>query len=417
MYKSTWLILFMRDTSKKSYQHYIQMDGFRGFFCLIVFVVHHHYKFINLPISFGYFGMHGFFIISSFLISKNLIEQKNQINNFKDFFIIFYIKRSLRILPVYLIYISFIILVGIITYKTQLRSTLGIIYELKHYGWMLFSFTFNFKDLYSLVVNYIPNKSHLFSHLWSISLEEQFYVTIPFIVYFLSIKNLKRLTVFVILLIPIFRIIGYNQLESMTDNNMIRALILYHSTIFQYDSFFYGIFIVVFNINISIRNIKKLFYLLLLLFIISILLNGFLISNHENKPMYDIIYSYDFLIKNGQYIYMDILINILCAMFFYISFINADSFWFFKNKFLVFIGSKLSYSSYVYQYIFIIPTVLLLYPFLKNSLHISTFLSEIISMGISISMLLLLSNFSYKTMELYFLNKKGKYLAKYKNKT
>jgi hypothetical protein len=159
---------------------------------------------------------------------------------------------------------------------------------------------------------------------------------------------------------------------------------------------------------------NRIFYVLLTLFILTIPVNGFILQQQTGENFIHIITSYEFMTRNGQYIYLDVLSNMLCVSFFYICFKNENKFQFFKNKFIVDVGARITYSSYVYQYIFIIPAIGFLFPYLTNHLHFHTFPAELISITLSISLLLLLSNFSYNTMELYFLKKKDKYLAKYK---
>jgi hypothetical protein len=159
---------------------------------------------------------------------------------------------------------------------------------------------------------------------------------------------------------------------------------------------------------------NNIFYLLLTLFILTIPVNGWILHQQTGENFIHIITSYEFMTRNGQYIYLDVLINLLCISFFYICFKSEDKFRFFKNKFVVDFGARLTYGSYVYQYIFIIPTLAILFPFIKNTLNIGVFPAELISMSISILLLIVLSNFSYNTMELYFLKKKDIYLAKYK---
>lgn len=58
---------------------------------------------IKIPVVFAHFGLHGFFILSAFLISSILYKEKEKFGEFKPYAKNFYIKRALRILPVYFI--------------------------------------------------------------------------------------------------------------------------------------------------------------------------------------------------------------------------------------------------------------------------------------------------------------------------
>ena len=232
-------------------------------------------------------------------------------------------------------------------------------------------------------------------------------------IYFLNEKTIKRLTIAMIIIFPVIRIIGYNWLCTLTDDNMHRSFILYRSTIFQYDAFFYGTFLALFDITWSHKTMNRLFYFLLSAFLLTIPVNGWILHLQTGEKFIHIITSYEFMTRNGQYIYIDCLVNLLCVSFFYICFKDESRFSFFKNKFIVDVGARITYSSYVYQFIFIIPAILV-YKYLTEERQMLKFPVELVLMAVSISALLLLSHFSYNTMESYFLKKKDKYLAKYK---
>lgn len=391
-----------------------QFDGVRGLFCFSILIIHHHFTYLNLPSNLGYFTMHTFFIMSSFLITRTLLIDKRRTDNFKTFFVKFYIKRILRIFPVYFAYLLFTLIVGILVARSVYKPVLGIFYEWKNFWWMLLSFTYNFKDLLCLFTHQTYNKSLVFPHLWSLSLEEQFYIIVPFMIWYLDEKTLKRLTIAMILIFPIFRIIGYNWLCTLTDDNMQRSFILYRCTIFQYDAFFYGTFLAMFDITWSDKTMDRLFYALLAIFLLTVPVNGWMIHKQTGEDFKHIVTSYEFMTRNGQYIYIDCLVNILCVVFFYLCFKDEHRFSFLKNKTIVDIGARITYSSYVYQFIFIIPAILA-YRYLLSVWGTPTFPTELVLMTVSILSLIGLSNLSYNTMESYFLKKKDKYLAKYKS--
>ena len=389
-------------------------DGIRGLFSFTILIIHLHFSLLRIPNTLGYFTMHCFFIMSSFLITRGLINDKKRHLSFGSYYKFFYIKRSLRILPVYVSYLLLCIAIALFTYHSDLKKILGLVYEFKYFGWMLLTFTYNFKDFLCLYTGWNDFASPVTPHLWSLSLEEQFYFSIPFIIYFCSTKTLKRITIAAILIFPAIRVIGYYylihhpgiHLQAFPDTFV--SFILYRCTFFQFDAFFYGIFVVLFDFQDK-RLIKIAFYTVLTLLVVSIIYNGIVVSQEENKPFMEVVSHYSFMIKNGQFFYLDFLVNSLCVLLFYLSFKLDEGFSIFKTKFFVFIG-KISYGVYVYQYIFIYPAIMLLTPFVVK--HLGVLFGEALSMFLALSPLILLSNLSYQKMELYFINLKDKYLPK-----
>ncbi len=126
----------------------------------------------------GSTGVNVFFTLSGFLITYILIveQTKNGKINIKNFFI----KRFLRLLP------PFFILLSIVFLLMQFN------FVEKNYGSLLLSFFY--------LSNFSPNKYYLIElgHSWSLAVEEQFYLTWPFI---LQILKRSRMYLFLLSLI------------------------------------------------------------------------------------------------------------------------------------------------------------------------------------------------------------------------
>ena len=118
----------------------------------------------------GYLGVDIFFLISGFLITgKILTDLENNLFSFKNF----YIKRTKRILPS-LISTSFLtIAIGLFNLTAEQFSDLirGIKYSLFFVSNIFFSQSI---DYFSL-----DSERHLIINLWSLSIEEQFYLLYP----------------------------------------------------------------------------------------------------------------------------------------------------------------------------------------------------------------------------------------------
>jgi peptidoglycan/LPS O-acetylase OafA/YrhL len=131
-----------------------------------------------------------FFVLSGFLISFLLLEENRKTSNIRirDF----YIRRILRIWPVY--YLVIILCLFIVPNVIDL-SFLGI---------NMFDSKFELKAVFLLLV--LPNLLRIYSpsivggnQLWSIGVEEQFYLIWPFLVKRFLQKFLHFLIVFIIL--------------------------------------------------------------------------------------------------------------------------------------------------------------------------------------------------------------------------
>lgn len=125
----------------------------------------------------GRMGVDIFFVISGYLITYGLLNQKTEDFSFVRELKVFYIKRTFRIFPIY--YFSLIFL-AVINFS-------GI----REAFWWFFSYTSN--------IFCFRNKSwNTFSHTWSLSVEEQFYLFWPLIVLTISNKILKKFFIAVI---------------------------------------------------------------------------------------------------------------------------------------------------------------------------------------------------------------------------
>jgi peptidoglycan/LPS O-acetylase OafA/YrhL len=131
----------------------------------------------------GAFGVNIFFIISGFLITNLLLKEEEQ--NGKISMKRFYIRRILRIFPVYY---SYLIVCGIM----QLS---GVIH-LNNLAWLT-SLTYT-RLFYTHGMET--------AHFWSLSMEEGFYLIWPF-VFSISIAFRKKFALTFIILIPLLRIL------------------------------------------------------------------------------------------------------------------------------------------------------------------------------------------------------------------
>lgn len=146
--------------------HIPSLDGFRAISILLVILS--HLAVVNsVPVAvkdvlkqfaFGELGVRVFFVISGFLITYLLLKEKTK--NGKVNLRAFYIRRFLRIFPVFYVYLAVVLVLN-----AQWNLSIG-------------SLTFVSAALY--IQNFAPWGSNwLIAHSWSLAVEEQFYIFWP----------------------------------------------------------------------------------------------------------------------------------------------------------------------------------------------------------------------------------------------
>lgn len=180
--------------------HFHTFDALRFFACFKVFL--HHlpivaFPWFNVLRKGGGIGVQFFFVLSGFLITYIICEEKQRTGtlNLKHFFM----RRVLRIWPLFYlaIFIAFItpFLLSIIHLN---GSAAG--YEP---NWLVSAlFLENYKMIWT---HDVPNASPL-GVMWSLCIEEHFYIVWGLMLYFINIKALPKLIGFCLVLSVIARI-------------------------------------------------------------------------------------------------------------------------------------------------------------------------------------------------------------------
>ncbi|MCP4122862.1 MAG: acyltransferase [Bacteroidetes bacterium] len=395
------------------------LDGIRGLFCILIIINHWSLVLPLAPI--GWEVLQIFFVMSGFLITRILIYERAKHDNFKSYVKSFYLKRSLRIFPLYFIYLFFW---GGIRLVMQGNEFVSLYTEELAQNWQFyFTYTANLKSFF----NFKALDTPFFAHLWSLSLEEQFYLIMPFIIFFLKGRLLKTVIVILIIIPMIMRIVGYPYLMDMNDNSVWGILLIYRNLIFQTDSFALGAAIAIFNFD-WIKRPHIWFWLLLGVIVgLNIYHYPMFLENaghilgdmghipegaaeaEPNIGWYITMLGHpELLTINHSYAYMMPLINIWCFFMLLASVQGKPiSKWLFENKTLMNVG-KVTYGMYVFHFCVIIIFLKVVSKVLGTGMLNINILLHIPLFIIYIVILYYISKFSFNYIEAPFLKLKNR---------
>jgi peptidoglycan/LPS O-acetylase OafA/YrhL len=170
-----------------------QLDGLRALAVFSVFITHWLPVIRVLGFSPGRLGVNLFFVLSGFLITGILLKTRDSIEQgaqpLSRAVGHFYARRALRLLP--LIYMVLII--------TTLLDYPGVRDTVLYHSFYVGNFYF---ALHSELYNST-------SHLWSLAVEEQFYMVWPWVILLVPKRLLLKSVIVVIILAPLFRLLCY----------------------------------------------------------------------------------------------------------------------------------------------------------------------------------------------------------------
>ena len=171
-------------TSTRSY--FPALDGLRGIAILLVICCH---NFDFLPyFEFGRVGVDLFFVLSGFLITDILLKTREK----KNFLRNFYLRRVLKIFPVYYGALLLFFIIAPIFQNAQVQ-----------YNYYQSNQPFLWLHLQNWLqyIHIQPEDSMVLSHFWSLSVEAQFYLIWPLMV--LVVTNTRLLSQILILVVVI----------------------------------------------------------------------------------------------------------------------------------------------------------------------------------------------------------------------
>jgi peptidoglycan/LPS O-acetylase OafA/YrhL len=258
----------------------------------------------------------------------------------------FYWRRLLRTFPAYFGYL--LICGAVYVFVRQPRGFLDVLPSLATY-WYNFNYLWN------------PHQpSYVFLHLWSMSVEEQFYLVWPLLVFVLGRANLRRAIIAIVVLIPLLRLalFAYYHLHGIGD--LYTTRVFFFATPFRLDAFSLGAAIAVFRL--TERQLKPRWFFLATGCVLAL---GFVNASIGQNP-YNLIphaggidtfgrfvrglrLGYpEFLLQNRQFLWGYSVIDLLAAALIISASQQNALQRFCENRFLWHLG-RISYGFYIFH--------------------------------------------------------------------
>jgi len=234
--------------------HFPALDGLRGFAFIAVFL--HHY----MAIPYSWAGVDVFFVLSGFLITGILYDTRDDPHRARNF----YIRRTLRIFPLYY---------GVLLLIFLLTPLMRWAWTWQWIAWPLYLGNFlrflypHLNDQFvgqfsnAMLLSQIPPHITLYlGHFWTLCVEEQFYLVWPWIVF--AVRDRRRLIaicVACIVFVPVVRVFAASHLPAA----LVEGEVLLHATPFRFDTLMVGALIALLHRGSHRRSMQRAAQLIL----------------------------------------------------------------------------------------------------------------------------------------------------------
>jgi peptidoglycan/LPS O-acetylase OafA/YrhL len=234
-----------------------QLDGLR--FLAVFFVLFYHYndwiRTLKIPftVDMGTF-ISFFFVLSSYLITTILLTKKRKDPSRRNVALNFLSRRTLRIFPAYYFYLLLLLLLPYAGW------------DVRDHAPMYFGYMSNFQTYTEQSWN------NLTSHLWTLAVEEQFYIVWLWVILFIPDRHLLKVFAAIIVSGIAFRLL-YFVLHKQAATEVVPYVILTPANV---DAFAFGaILAYLHRVRKTVSPLlKKIFLAVLPIWIALILLHG-----------------------------------------------------------------------------------------------------------------------------------------------
>lgn len=363
------------------------LDGIRALALLMIMTYHAelaHFTWVSVQL---------FFVLSGYLITGILWKEKFKPAPTGFKFKKFLVRRSLRIFPLYFGYL-FVVAIS----------------------YLLFNFPSYFEKYFPYLVTYTVNYTRLlpdwqgnplFTHLWTLSIEEQFYVLFPIIIFFCPPKFIRNLLIGVVLFSPVSRYLLGEYYKGMGLAPEVVADTVYWHTLSHVDAFCIGGIIPVMSLESKIK--KPLFWLRAILITGAVAGIVSYIFSNSTLPFWDDFGYNHWLIDNYQHVWHYTVINAFCAALILVlvsPYSRQAIPWvrkFMEHPWIVRIG-KVSYGMYLFHWIILVYVFNAIFQPDSYGMRVALFIPYAIT-------LYLVAELSYNLFEVHFINLKDRFFS------
>jgi peptidoglycan/LPS O-acetylase OafA/YrhL len=309
------------------------LDGVRAIAIVLVMSLH------SGVTKIGWIGVQLFFVLSGYLITGILWKEKSRPAPVPGKLKKFWVRRSLRIFPLYFGYLFVLSVVYLLFHFPETYRT---------YIPYLLTYTYNFTRSFPAW-----KMDPAFAHLWSLAIEEQFYLFFPLILFLGNRRFIKVFMVLVIVISPGIRYLLGQHFISRGYAGEQLATIVYWNTLSHLDAFFLGGLIPVLSLDKLIKKPYRLFLGSLLLVLGCGALN-YLTIGQRNFYLTDLGYGFGHT-ENYVYVWHYTVLNLLFASLILLLVsdhgpaIPGRARRWLEGKWLVRVG-KVSYGMYIYHW-------------------------------------------------------------------
>lgn len=321
--------------AKKMNNRVNSIDGMRALAMTMVIAQHCGL----LPL--GWMGVWLFYVISGYVITRGFISEEVKFSHIPKMtrFSAFLKRRAIRIFPAYFAYIF----LTIITYFILNGNFSGQTY------WGLFTFTYNWQMILGPI---FPEKSWPgIGHLWTLSVEQQFYLVFPFLFLFTPARLRWQAMLALVILGPLVRYVYDISFVIPNFNGDIgqSAFSIYAASFCHFDAFLVGVLLA--KHEKTILNINRL---PLILFAASVLLASAYAVTYAFINMslgakgVDIIRNIfsGYLYGQNKQLWLYSVVNLLSFSLFLLVFSKACGTNWLSHRYLAWVG-RVSYGGYL----------------------------------------------------------------------